>query len=393
MWSRIVSIVVVIGILAGAAWSLWPRPISVETAIVGTSGLEVPVQEDGISRISEVFHVSVPVTGRLTRVTLHAGDNVVEGQTLAFIQPIGPGLLDERSRRVAEAAVQAALAGIEVAEVGLAQAEANRDFANAELTRTATLAERGIVSVQTEQRAVLAAKTADKSVESARATLLMHQRELDSAQAALIEGGGSTTGTCCVEVKAPASGRVLSVFTESEQVLQPGTLLMDIGDPSDLEVQVDVLSNDAVRIDLGDRATILGWGGDPLRAEVVRVDPTATTKVSALGIEEQRTGVTLRFLDGAESRRGLGHGYRVTARIVVWEGKDLVTVPLGALFRSGEDWSVFVVEDGVARLRTLLLGQRNAELAEVVSGLTTGETIIIHPGDDVVNGRSVASWN
>lgn len=393
MWGRIVSIAVVLALVASIGWALWPRPISVETAIVETGDLQVTVEEDGTSRIREVFHVSVPVTGRLTRVSLHAGDSVLQGQTLASIQPVDPGLLDERSRRVAEAAVQAAMAGIAVAEAGLAQAEANSNFAQAELERTTTLAERGLVSTQAEDRVILAAQTAQKGVEAARATLLMHQRELESAQAALIEGGSSTTGACCVEVKAPASGRVLSVFTESEQVMQPGTPLMDIGDPDDLEVQVDVLSNDAVRIVEGARAAVEDWGGEPLRAEVVLVDPMATTKVSALGIEEQRTGVTLRFLDGPESRPGLGHGYRVTARIVVWEGKDLITVPLGALFRSGQDWSVFVVEDGVARRRTLTLGQRNADHAEVLGGLKPGETIIIHPGDNVVDGRSVTSWN
>lgn len=393
MWGRIVSVAVILALVASVAWALWPRPVSVETAIVGTSDLVVTVEEDGTSLIRDVFHVSVPVMGRLTRVSLHAGDSVLEGQTLASIQPAGPGLLDERTRRVAEAAVQAALAGIAVAEASLAQAESSSNFAEAELERTIALADRGLVSTQAEQRAVLAAETAQKGVEAARATLLMHQRELDSAQAALIEGGSSTASACCVEVKSPASGRVLSVFAESEQIMQPGTLLMDIGDPSDLEVQVDVLSNDAVRIAGGARATVEDWGGEPLRAEVALVDPMAATKVSALGIEEQRTGVTLRFLDGPESRPGLGHGYRVTARIVVWEGEDLVTVPLGALFRSGENWSVFVVEDGAARLRTLTLGQRNADEAEVVSGLEPGETIIIHPGDNVVDGRSVTSWN
>ena len=393
MWGRIVSIAVVLVLAAAVGWALWPRPILVETAIVQAGDLQVTVEEDGISRIREVFHVSVPVMGRLTRVALHAGDNVLEGQMLASIQPVDPGLLDERSRRVAEAAVQAAQAGIAVAEAGLAQAEANSSFAQAELERTTTLAERGLVSTQAEDRVILAAQTAEKGVEAARATLLMHQRELESAQAALIEGASSITGACCIEVKAPASGRVLSVFAESEQVMQPGTPLMDIGDPDDLEVQVDVLSNDAVRIVEGARATVEDWGGEPLAAEVVLVDPMATTKVSALGIEEQRTGVTLRFLDGPESRPALGHRYRVTARIVVWEGKDLVTVPLGALFRSGEEWSVFVVEDGVARLRTLALGQRNTEHAEVISGLKLGETIIIHPGDNVVDGRSVTSRN
>ncbi|MEO8684840.1 MAG: HlyD family efflux transporter periplasmic adaptor subunit [Devosia sp.] len=393
MWGRLVSIVVVLGLAASVAWALWPRPVSVETAIVGPSDLVVTVEADGISLIREVFHVSVPVMGRLTRVGLHVGDSVFEGQTLASIQPAGPGLLDERTRRVAEAAVQAASAGIAVAEASLAQAESSSHFAQAELERTIALADRGLVSAQAEERAVFAADTAQKGVEAARASVLMHRKELESAQAALIEGGSSTTSACCVEVKAPAPGRVLAVFAESEQVMQPGMPLMDIGDPSDLEVQVEVLSEDAVRIANGAAATVEDWGGEPLRAEVVLVDPMATTKVSALGIEEQRTRVTLRLLDGPESRPGLGHGYRVTANRVVWEGKGLVAVPLGALFRSGEDWSVFVVQDGMARRRILTIGQRNADYAEVLSGIKAGETIIIHPGDNVMDARSVTSWN
>ena len=393
MWGRLVGIAVLLALAGAVTWALWPRPISVETAIVGTNDLLVTVDEDGISRIREIFHVSLPVTGRLTRVGLHAGDSVIKGQTLATIQPVGPGLLDERSRRVAEAAVEAATAGIGVAEVNLAQATASSEFAQTELERTIALSDRGLVSAQVRDKAILAAGTANKDVEAARASLLMHQRELQSAQAALIEGDGSTTGPCCVEVPSPTSGLVLSVSAESEQVMQSGTPLMDVGDPADLEVQVDVLSNDAVRIGEGASATVTDWGGDPLRAEVARVDPVATTKVSALGIEEQRTRVILRLLDGPDTRHGLGHGYRVTARIVVWHGKDLVTVPLGALFRSGQQWSVFVVENGTARLRSVVLGQRNTQLAQVLSGVVPGETVILHPGDTVVDGRSVTASN
>jgi HlyD family secretion protein len=393
MRGRVIVIVVFLAMAATVAWAVWPRPVGVETAIIETGDLLVTVEEDGISRIREVFHVSVPVTGRLTRVSLHVGDSVTAGQTLATIHPVAPGLLDARSRRVAEAAVEAALAGIAVAETGVAQAEANKTFLDSELRRTATLAERGLVSTQEQERARLAAETAQQAVEAARATLLMHQRELESAQAALIDDDGSEAGSCCVEIKAPAAGRVLSIFTESEQVLQAGVALMDIGDPTDLDIEVDVLSTDAVRIGVGASATVDNWGGSPLRAEVVRVDPMATTRVSALGIEEQRTKVTLHLLDGPETRRGLGHGYRVTARIVIGEAHDAVLLPLGALFRTGADWTVFVVEDGVARLRTLTLGQRNADHAEVIEGLAQGETIIVHPGDTVVDGTAVAPIN
>lgn len=391
MWSRIVSAVIVLAIVTAAAWALWPRPLSVETTTIARGDLQVRVEEDGISRIRDIFRVSAPTAGRLTRVPMHAGDSVTQGQTVASILPAGPGLLDDRSRQMAEAAAETAEAGITLAEATLAQAEAQSAFARTDLARTEALAERGLVSTQIEERATLEAATAAKSVEAAKASLLMRQRELKSAQAALIEGDDSAEATCCLNVEAPTSGRVLVVLTESEQVLQPGTPIMDIGDPADLEIAVDVLSSDAVRIVPGAAAAIEGWGGEPLRAEVGQIDPIATTKVSALGIEEQRTQVVLTLLDGPESREKLGHGYRVTASIVVWEGKDLVLVPMGALFRSGEDWAVFVVDDGKARLRVVTLDHRNADYAEVTGGLAGGEIIIVHPGDTVEDGRAVTA--
>ena len=391
MWSRLLTLCIVLALAAAAAWAFWPRPISVETARIASGKLVVTVEEDGVSHVSEIFHVSAPILGRLKRVGLHVGDSVSEGQTLASMEPVAPGLLDERTRRVAEAAVQAAAAGVVLAQAGLAQARANNDFAQLDLERSIQLSERGLVSTQAMQRARLAAETAQKSMEAAEATLQMHEQELKSSQAALIQGDAPVAGPCCVNVPAPVSGRVFAVSSESEQVVQAGTLLMDIGDPDLMEIQVDVLSSDAVRIAPHARASIVEWGGAPLRAEVAHIDPIATTKVSALGIEEQRTRIILRLLDGPQTRVGLGHGYRVNAQIVVWEAADVVLVPLGALFRTGSDWSVFVLEDGVARLRRLSLGQRNGESAEVREGLAVGETVIMHPGDTLADGRSVVA--
>lgn len=389
MWSRIVGIIVVVLLMAGAAWALWPRPLVVETAEIGRGSLTVVVEEDGTSRIREVFRVSAPVAGRLTRVTLHVGDTVTEGETVASIQPSGPGLLDARSRRMAEAAVEAAEAAVSLGEANLAQAEAQRSFAGTELERTTALAERALVSTQVLQRVQLEAATARSAMAAAQASLVMRRQELESARAALIEGDGGNGETCCTDVRAPAGGRVLEVLTESEQVVQPGTPLMDIGDPADLEVVVEVLSSDAVSIAIGADATIERWGGDPLRARVDRIDPVAITRISALGIEEQRTRVVLSLLDPPEARAGLGHGFRVVARIVVWHEDDLVTVPMGALFRRGDDWAVFVVEEGTARLRTIDLGQRNDTAAEVTDGLAVGDQVIVHPSDTIEDGSAV----
>ena len=392
MWGRLVSAAVVVLILASAAWALWPRPTTVEVATIANRDLQVLVEEEGTSRIREVFRVSAPVSGSLTRVSVHAGDAVTEGQAVATIRPVDPGLLDERSRRIAQATAQAAAAAVDLAAANLAQAEAQQGFAAAELERTLSLADRGLVPTRIEQQVVLAASTAQANVSAAQATLLMRQQELESAQASLTEGSGETeANTCCVEVRAPASGQVLSVLTESAQVVQPGTPLLDIGDPGDLEVVIEVLSSDAVRISEGAEATIEGWGGEPLAARVTRVEPTATTHISALGIEEQRTRVTLDFTDEPAKRLRLGHGFHVIAKVVVWEGDSLVAVPMGSLFRHGDQWAVFVVQDGVATVRVVTLGERNPDYAVVETGLVPGEEVIIHPGDTIADGVHVVS--
>jgi HlyD family secretion protein len=392
MWGRLVSAIVVALILASAAWALWPRPTAVEIVTIANRDLQVLVEEEGTSRIREVFRVSAPVGGSLTRVTVHAGDVVTEGQAVASIRPVAPGLLDDRSRRIAQATAEAAASAVDLAAANLAQAEAQRDFAAAELERTLTLADRGLVPARIEQQVVLEASTAESNVSAARATLLMRQQEFERAQASLIEGDGDTEASvCCVEVRAPASGQVLSVLTESAQVVQPGTPLLDIGDPGDLEVVIEVLSSDAVRISEGATATIEGWGGEPLAARVTRIEPTATTRISALGIEEQRTKVTLAFTDEPGKRQRLGHGFHVIAKVVVWEGHSLVTVPMGSLFRHGDQWAVFVVEDGVATVRVVTLGERNPDYAVVESGLAPNEVVILHPGDTITDGVRVVA--
>lgn len=393
MLRRIIWIIVALAVAGAAAWALWPRPVEVETATVERRTLQIAVEEEGTSRIREVFTISAPVAGTLNRMTLHAGDPVVAGETMvASIRPAGPGLLDERSRRVAEAAVQAARAGVALAEAQLGQAETQLQFLEGELQRSTALAERGLIPERAFEKATLDVSVARTEVETARANLLVRQRELESAEASLIEGNGSTADSeaCCVEVLAPITGRIMRVMTESEQAVQPGTPLMEIGDQTDLEIVVDLLSRDAVRVEPGAPATIDGWGGPTLSAEVRRIDPAAVTKVSALGIEEQRTTVVLRLLDPPEIWARLGHGYRVVARILLWEGRDLVTVPMSAVFRQGEDWAVFVATGGRAELRTVELGERNADHAEVRAGLAEGETVIIHPGDTITDGTSIS---
>ena len=392
MLRRIVFTVIALLALAGTAWALWPKQLTVETAIVDRRTIDVSVEDEGKSRVREVFTVSAPITGRLMRLTLHAGDNVVAGETvIASIKPTEPVLLDARTRLVAEATQQAAAAQVDLAASQLREAEAQLPFAKSQLDRANALIERGNISEQAYQKAELDVTVAQTQVDSAQANLIARQNELKSASAALSQGPAEDDAAhCCVEVRAPVSGRVLNVATESEQVVQAGTPILSVGDPLDLEVVVELLSRDAVLVNKGAMATIDGWGGSPLRAEVASIEPAAVTKVSALGIEEQRVTAVLRLLDPLDTRQRLGHGFRVVAHISVWRGDNLVAVPIGALFRQGASWAVFTDNDGAAHSQPLELGQRNADYAEVTSGLQPGAVVILHPSDQLKDGTAVS---
>lgn len=387
MLRRLITILILLGLAAALAWAFWPRPLPVETAVIATRDIAVTVEEEGKARIREVFTVSAPISGQTLRIGLHAGDAVVKDETvIASIRPAAPGLLDARLKRVAEAAVASARAGVDLAAAEMKQAEAQLAFLKTDLDRAQRLAARGTISEQALDKAKLAADTAAANLDSAKASLAVRERELERAQAALIETGTSE-GPCCTEIKAPVSGRILRVLTESEQVVQAGTPLLEIGDPADIEIVADILSRDAVEITAGAKAVIDNWGGPPLAATVRRVEPSAVTKVSALGIEEQRVPV---ILDLGQKTEALGDGFRVVARITVWEGKGIVAVPIAALFRQGGDWAVYKLVNGTAALQTVKLGRRNDAFAEVSEGLSAGDTVILHPSDEMADGVAVA---
>lgn len=390
MLRRLITLLVLAAVVAAVIWALWPKPVPVETAQVARHDIEITVEEEGKSRIRDVFTVSAPTGGQMLRVNLDAGDPVVKGMTVvASIKPADPALLDARTRRVAEASVELARAAVDLAVAVVRQAEAQLAFLNGELERAKTLVTRGTISERAYQKAQLDAETAAAALESAKASLMVQRRELERAEAALTESGANGSATCCVDVRAPVSGRVLRVMIESEQVVQAGTPLLQIGDPADLEIVADLLSRDAVQIKPGAAAIIDGWGGKALKAKVKRIDPSATTKISALGIEEQRVQAVLTLDDEPDLRAGLGDGFRVIVRISLWKGDGLVAIPIGALFRQGAEWAAYAIKDGKAELKTLQLGARNGEFAEVTSGLSEGEKVILHPSDQVADGVRV----
>ena len=392
---RGVFALVALAIAAALVYALMPRPVLVDTATVSRGTLKVTVDEEGETRIREIYVVSAPIGGMVRRSPREVGDEVVKDKTLiAVIEPEDPSFLDIRKRRELEAAVAAAEASIILTESQIRRARHELAFAKSDLQRTQSLAERGTVSQRTLEKAALEVEIRAASLAQAEANLELRKRELESAKARLIgpeQGGDVKTGTsCCVEVTAPEGGRVLKIHHESEQIVKSGAPLLEIGDPQDLEIVVDLLSTDAVKVKPGAEAQVEGWGGPGvLKATVRRVDPAGFTKVSALGIEEQRVNTILDIKSPREGWITLGHDFRVYVRITVWSSDNALRVPLSALFRQGSDWAVFKVGDGQARRTIVKLGERNTADAELISGLEEGDSVILHPSDKVSDGVKI----
>lgn len=376
--------------------SLQPQPVGVDLAPVTRGDLLVTIDDEGQTRLKDVYVVSAPVAGRVRRIDIEAGDAVSAGDTvLALFEPSDPAMLDVRSRTEAEAAVKAAEAAIGLAEAEQSRARAQLDFADAELRRAEPLAERGTISQATLDQRQLSVRTAQAQLAQATANLRKIRADLETARATLItaqevEDGLGRSDDALIPVRAPISGRVLRVLQESEGVLAAGTPLMELGDPAELEIVVDLLSTDAVKIATGDRVIVDDWGGEqPLDGQVRLVEPFGFTKISALGIEEQRVNVVIDFVSPQADWQSLGHGYRVETQVVIQDRKDVLKVPVSALFRSGESWAVFIDDGGTAALREITLGRRNTLEAEVSDGLEADDTVILHPSDAVQDGVDI----
>jgi HlyD family secretion protein len=377
-----------LGAAAVLAWLLFvPEPVIVEMATATRGPLEVTVDQEGEVRVHDRYAVAAPVAGKLVRVNLHDGDAVKAGDVVAELEP---SPLDPRARDEAIARVEAARAGVREAEKRVEQAAAMLAQERSELARVEKLVAERFVSPEAADKARTAVKTGIAELEAANARVAAARSEEKVAQAALLalpsaEGKPGRV----VKLASPATGRVLRVTQQSERTVPAGTQVMVIGDPSKFEVVADVLSSDAVKIRPGATAWLDEWGGDKrLRATVRLVEPYAFTKVSALGIEEKRVNVVM---DPIDSLGPLGDGYRVEARIVVLAAPDVLKVPASAVFRSGEGWAVFVVEDGRARQRAVEVGARNPLEAEIRSGVGVGATVIKYPTNEVAEGVRVTA--
>lgn len=376
-----------------------PRPVNVDVEIVQAGPLEVAVRDDGRTRLRERYVVSTPISGRLRRITLEVGDRVQAGETVvAQLEPTSPTLLDPRELAQAEARVKAAEGRHRRSQTELEKARADLEQAQNDLVRLKELERRNATTATELEQGHLNVRIKTEEVKSAEFMTEITQYELEQMQAALLhvtrqtDDPLSSNGRHALEfnITSPITGRVLRVMQESAAVLTAGSALLELGDPNDLEVVVDILSTDAVRVQPGQKVVLEHWGGpEPLLGMVRLVEPSGFTKISALGVEEQRVNVVIDFTESLGKRMTLGDGYRVEARIIVWENDRTISVPTGALFRAGEDWAVFVVEHGRAVLRRVDVGENNGLRAQVLTGLAEGEEVILHPSDQISDGVPV----
>jgi HlyD family secretion protein len=376
--------------LFGAIVAAWvPKPLPAESAIAARGAMSVTVDEDGQARVKDRYVVSAPLSGSLARIELDPGDSVKQGQVLVRIAPVQPALLDTRARSSAEARLAQALASQKQSQVQIERAQTNFDQAKTDLERNQRLFERGAGSRQEFEQAQINGRRTTAELDSQKFGARVADFEVEMARATLVRLPGSRETGSQLDIPSPVGGRVLKVMHKSEGVVQPGTQLLEVGDPAALEVVVDVLTSDAARISPGAPVTLDRWGGSPIEGHVRRVEPSAFTRLSALGVEEQRVNVLIDLTSPRAVWAALGDGYRVEAHIVVWQSNDVVRVPASAVFRGENGWQLFRIVDGTARLTPVELGQRTTREVQVVKGLAGGEKVIVHPGDKIADGVKV----
>ncbi len=428
--SKLFVILVVAAIAAGLAYAFIPRPVDVDLVKVDRGTVRVTVDEDGKTRIREKYVVSAPLNGRILRIDMDPGDEVKAGKTLlTMIEPRDPELLDARSVAQAEARVKAAEASLQQMQPELQKVRDQQAYAEAEVARVRKAFQGNGVSQSDLENAELLLRQRNEELRSAKLSEKIAQFELEQAQAALMrsrprpeeppqkepnaaqlavdetvlpgdgnaseeesghDSGDGKDNAWNFPIYSPINGRVLRVMQESSAVVTPGTPLVELGDPLDLEVEVDVLSRDAVKIHPGNQVILEHWGGTtPLHGRVRVVEPSGFTKISTLGVEEQRVWVVADLLETPKQRPTLGDGFRVEARIVIDEAKDVLRVPTSALFRVGEEPAVFRVEHGIVQTRKVKVRRQNGLEAEVTDGLAEGDEVVLHPSDQIEDGTKV----
>jgi HlyD family secretion protein len=388
---RLAWIAVALGLVAVIVVSFLPKPVPVDVVTARRGTLRVTVDEDGRTRVMDRYELSAPLTGTLARIELAPGDRVTAGQVVARLVPLARPLMDPATRAETEARVAAAQATRRQAQASIQRARAAVTYAEQQAERARQLAQRGSLPQDSLDRAELELRSRREELTSAEFGARVAAHQLEMAEAALGRVGRETTVDAeQFELTSPIEGVVLRVLHESGGAVQLGTPLLVLGDPAHLEIATDVLTTDAIDIEPGDRVTIERWGGPTDLAGHVRlVEPSAFTRTSALGVEEQRVNVVIDLDSPREQWERLGDGYRVETRIVIWEEADVLVVPASSVFRQGEGWGVYRVREGRAVLTPVRTGRRNGLLVQIVEGLSEGDTLVAHPSDRVVDGAEV----
>ncbi|GAA5509482.1 efflux RND transporter periplasmic adaptor subunit [Novipirellula caenicola] len=384
--------ILIVAAVMASIFAMFPEPIEVDAATASIGTLQVTVQEDGKTRIREKYIVSAPVMGRVSRIELDAGDHCSEATLLAVILPSVPAFLDARSQAEATARVQAAQAALRRAESASEQAVINHELANTKFARAEKLRPSNAISQSEYDIAKTEQLATAQAIQTARFDVEIAKYELAMAEAAVEQFAETNDDTAVepFEIMSPITGRVLRVIQQSSAVIPVGTPLIELGDPRNLEIEIDVLSTDAVRIKPGAKLTIEHWGGEtPLNGYVRVIEPGAFTKVSSLGVEEQRVNVIADFNEPPERIASLGDGYRVETRIIVNELSDVLRIPNSALFRHQRKWHVLTIVGGKATLQPVEIGMQNESQTQIIEGLNVNDQVIVYPSDTLTPGTAV----
>ena len=391
---RLVKISLVFIAIALLVFAFIPEKIQVDLISVEKGNLTVSVEGEGKTRIHDIYTIYTPIEGRVTRIESNAGDSVIAGKTIiANMYPANPAFLDKRSEIQAKADINGAEAALELASSRVRQAQAQLKFDQSEYKRAQELFKNNMISIAELERVEiqLTMQKAEKDTSLANRTLM--ESRLKVAQAELLQPDITSdieSETCQICIYSPVDGHVLRILHKSESIIPAGTALVEIGDPKDLEVNIEMLSTNAVKVKVGDKAFIKRWGGiENLTARVKVIEPSGFTKISALGVEEQRVNVILSLTEPYEKWQSLGDAFRVEAEIIIEDIKNINKVPLSALFRQNSKWSVLKVIDGEVFLQAVMVGKRNNLFAEITQGLKIGEQVITHPNNNIEVGMSV----
>jgi HlyD family secretion protein len=379
-------IVLIAIIVAGLlVWGYWPKPVWVEAVTVKRAAMSVSVEEEGRTRVIERYVIAAPVDGVTCRVNMNVGDQVKQGEVLLGITPLESQVLDPRSRAEAKARVAAAESALESASDQAESVKASANFYKSEVERLRPLFGKGVISKGELDKAEMNVLTTNANLRSAQHAVEVARYDLQAAKSVLEYHAGTNSEPAeRVPVIAPIDGRILKLHHECEGPVRTGEPLLEVGDPQILEVEVDVLSSDAVKIKPGMTVLFDRWGGkQPLEGIVRTIEPVGFTKISALGVEEQRVLVIADFISPREQWQRLGDGYRVDAKFILWQEDNVLQVPSSSVFRYNDGWAVFTIEDEIAKRREVKVGQRNGLVAQIVEGVQEGTMVINHPSDNV----------